>query len=95
MLTVTKLLISNGAPLNAQNREKKTAFAVALEADNVVILDTLADQIELKDDPKLLHNFRPKIFDERYKQVLVKLLNKQMSEGPSESDLQLMNNLDK
>ena len=32
-----------GAPLNTQNSEKKTAFALALSNDNHAIIDVLAD----------------------------------------------------
>ena len=81
LLSVTSYLIHMGAPLNAQNSDKKTAFALALESDNNVILDTLADQIKLSDDPNLLHQFKDKIFDDRNRLVLIKLLEKEKSQN--------------
>ena len=49
------------------------------------------DQISLKDDPVLLHDFKLKIFDARYKGVLIKLIKKlQGEEGATE----VMNTLD-
>ena len=42
MLAVTELLIMEGAPLDAKNNEKKTAFAIALESENITILENLA-----------------------------------------------------
>ena len=63
MVAVTEFLIEKGAPLDAYNEDKKTAFALALECENIMILDMLTERISLKDDPLLLHDFKNKIFD--------------------------------
>ena len=77
MVKVTEYLIEKGAPLNLMNDEKETPFSIALSDDNIKILDILAEKIKLSENPKLLHEFKTKIYDDRYKTVLQKLLNKE------------------
>ena len=74
---MTKFLIESGAPLKALNENKETAFAIALENNHISILDILCDKVKLSEDPELLHIFKDKIFDDRYKDVLLKLLTKE------------------
>lgn len=91
MVKVTEYLIEKGAPLNLMNDEKETPFSIALDDENIRILDILADQIKISENPKLLHEFKTKIYDDRYKTVLQKLLNKEDSTALSS---EVMNNLD-
>ena len=77
LIAVTKFLIEKGAPLNALNSDKKTAFSIALESDNVHILDILSDSIKLSESPSLFFIFKHKIFDDRYKTLLIKLIKRE------------------
>jgi len=43
MVKVTEYLIEKGAPLNLMNDEKETPFSIALDDENIRILDILAD----------------------------------------------------
>lgn len=52
---------------------------MALEADNTVILETLCEKIKLSESPQLLHEFKSKIFDDRYKSVLLTLIKRESS----------------
>lgn len=61
------------------NEDGKTAFAMALAADNIIILETLCEKVKLSESPKLLHEFRSKIFDDRYKSVLLMLIKRESS----------------
>ena len=79
MIKVTQFLIEKGAPLNVVNSEQKTAFAMALDSDNVNILDILADSVKLSECPHLFFTFKQKIYDDRYKSVLIKLLKRETS----------------
>lgn len=77
LIKVTKFLIEKGAPLNALNSDKKTAFSIALESNNVSILDILSDSIKLSESPSLFFVFKQKIFDDRYKTLLIKLIKRE------------------
>jgi len=72
-----KLLIANGADLNLKTEKGMTPFAGALANDEIHVMDILADNLLLSEDSELLHKFQDKIFDDRYKTILIKLLNKE------------------
>ena len=91
MIKVAQYLIDNGAPLKQLNEEKETPFALALENRNVKIVPILADQIKISESPQILFDFKERIFDDRYKNVLVDLLNK---ETQNTLTPEIMNNLD-
>jgi len=65
--------------MTAINEDKKTPFAVALANNNTHVLDVLCKQIKLSENPELIHEFSGKIFDDRFKNVLIKLLEKETS----------------
>ena len=69
-----RFLIDQGAPLSALNEAKQTAFAIALKAENVSLLDMLSEEVKISECPKLLHTFRTHIFDDRFKNVLMSLI---------------------
>ena len=88
---MTTFLIQKGAPLNALNEEKMTAFALALDNDNVGILETLCAQVKISESPSILHEFESKIFDDRYKSVLIKLLKRESEHELTPEKLDILN----
>lgn len=73
---MVELMISMGSNLLATNEKKQTPFDLALEHDNINCLQQLSLHIKLADNPQLLHKFKFKIFDDRYKNILVDLINR-------------------
>lgn len=43
----------------------------------MIVLELLSKKVSLNATPQILHNFKGKIFDERFRELLVKLLNKE------------------
>ena len=78
-----ELLLKFNADLSAKTESGKTPFEVALECDNVIVLELLSEKVSLNLTPKILHNFKSKIFDERFRELLVKLLNKEALKSES------------
>lgn len=89
---MTRFLIDKGTPLSALNEAKQTAFALALKAEHVALLDMLSEDIKISECPKLLHTFKNHIFDDRFKNVLMKLIER---EDMSELTPEVMNTLNK
>ena len=79
MVKVVKYLIEQGAPLDALNEGKESAFDLALEYNATTILQVLSDSIKISERPQILHSFVPKFFDDRYKTVMMELLSKEDS----------------
>ena len=77
LIKVTEFLIQKGADLNALNSKKETAFAKALNQENDCILDILSQSVKLSDAPSLFFAFKSKIFDDRYKSLLLKLIKRE------------------
>jgi hypothetical protein len=71
------LLISRGGQLNILNTDKKNPFSIALDTDNIDVLHKFAESVKISEDPQLLHKFKSKVFDDRYKSILLGLLNKE------------------
>jgi len=45
------LLISRGAQLDILNSEKKSAFSIALDTDNIFVLHKFAECVKISQDP--------------------------------------------
>ena len=78
---MTRFLIDKGTPLSALNEAKQTAFVLALKAEHVSLLDMLSEDIKISECPKLLHTFKAHIFDDRFKNVLMKLVKREEVSG--------------
>ena len=78
LLSMIDLLISRGAKLDLLNVDNKSAFSIALDTDNIDVLHKFAESVRISQDPQLLHKFRAKIFDDRYKSILLELINKEV-----------------
>ena len=89
LVKVTEYLIEKGAPLNALNSKKETAFAIALGKENDCILETLSASVKLSEAPSLFFAFKTKIFDDRYKSLLLKLIRRE-----SQTSKNFINTLD-
>lgn len=88
---MTKFLIEKGAPLNSLNEHKETPFAIALKNDNASILEILCQKIKVSESPQILHEFESKIFDDRYKTVLLKLLKRESKHELTPEKLDTLN----
>ena len=77
MLSMIDLLITSGAKLDTLNVDGKNAFTIAFDTDNIDVLYKFAESVRISDDPQLLHKFKTKIFDERYKSILFDLIKKE------------------
>lgn len=62
-----------------------------MNANNTKILDILAESIKLSESPSLLFAFSQKIYDDRYKSILIKLIKRENSQILTEDK---MNTLD-
>ena len=69
-----RLLIENGIEIEAVDEQKRTAFEVALDSNAVNIIPLLIDNIKLSKTPMLIHRFKKRIFDERYRTILKTLI---------------------
>ena len=76
------ILDSGKADLNALNNNKKTPFTVALATDNINVLERLSENVRISKSPELLFSFQTKIFDDRYKNFLISILNKESDLDP-------------
>lgn len=76
LIAVIKLLLANGANLSAENKNERTPFSIALDGSRIKILEMLSDSVKISEDVQLLHDFKNKIFDERYLNILHKLLKR-------------------
>ena len=65
---------------------------MALKAKHVGLLEMLSGDIKISECPKLLHAFKSHIFDDRFKNVLIKLIKK---EDMSALAPEVMNTLNK
>ena len=58
--------------------QKQNAFSIALECDNIDVLKLLTATVRLSQYPKLFHRFQSKIFDDRYKSIILELMSKEV-----------------
>lgn len=65
------LFLLRGADLSAKTEEGKTPFEVALDENNIEVLEKFIKAVRLSADPQLLHKFKNKIFDERFSHILI------------------------
>ena len=72
------LMILRGANLKLQNSNNQTPFDLALQAENVNLLKKFTQHVKISENPDLLHKFRTKIIDDRYKYILLELINKEI-----------------
>ena len=75
------LLLENGADLSAQNDDKNTPFQLALEHDKIDVLAIFAQPIRIQEQPQLFFSFKQRIFDDRYKDILISILEKDKDTG--------------
>ena len=78
-MAMIDLLVSRGSNLSLLNDEKKNAFSIALDCDNIDVLHKFSESIKVSENPELLHKFKGKIFDDRYKKIFIELLNKEQN----------------
>lgn len=78
LLSMIDLLITSRAKLDILNVDGKNAFTIALDTDNIDVLHKFAESVRISEDPQLLHKFKTKIFDDRYKSILLGLINKEV-----------------
>lgn len=71
------LLLSRGADLSQQNDSEKTPFEIALELGNINVLEKFSSKVSLNKAPQILHVFADRIFDQRFSEILVNLLNQE------------------
>lgn len=71
------MFIAYKANLNAQTSEGDTPFSIALKENQIDILDKFVDNVKLSENPKLIHNFTEHILDERYRSLLITMINKE------------------
>jgi len=76
-MAMIDLLVSRGSNLSLLNEVKKNAFTIALDCDNIDVLHKFSESIRISENPELLHKFKAKIFDDRYKKIFIELLNKE------------------
>jgi ankyrin repeat protein len=79
VLAVIALIIARGGDLAALNEQKQTPFMLALEEDCADLLGSLSDRVKLSDQPRILHIFSRKLFDDRYRSILLSLLDKEVT----------------
>lgn len=65
------LLLSRGGDLTAKSESGMTPFEVALECDNINVLQKLSSSVKLNESPQILHKFKTKIFDERFRSIFI------------------------
>lgn len=73
------LLLSCGADLAAKTQAGLTPFEVALEYDNIDVLQKFSTSVKLNETPQILHKFASKIFDERFRSILIYLLDQEVN----------------
>lgn len=83
------LLLTHGGDLTAKTDNGMTPFEVALECDNIDVLQKFSSSVKLNECPQILHKFKTKIFDERFRAILVQLLSQE-----SNLTTETMNTLD-
>jgi ankyrin repeat protein len=71
------LLLSKGADLTLQNDSEKTPFEIALELGNINVLERFSKNVSLNKAPQILHVFSDRVFDQRFSEILVNLLNQE------------------
>jgi len=83
------LLLSRGGDLTAKTESGMTPFEVSLDCNNIDVLQKFSISVKLNESPQILHKFKTKIFDERFRSILIQLLEQEADLKPVS-----MNNLD-
>jgi len=73
------LLLSKGGNLAAKTEDGRTPFEVALDCENIDVLQKFSNNVRLSEAPQILHKFQNKIFDERFRSILVQLLDQEQN----------------
>jgi len=50
-----------------------------LQCDNIKILKKFTESVKLIEDPLILHKFSNKLFDERFRDILLELINQEQN----------------
>ena len=72
------LLLVKGGDLSALNEKGQTPFEVALDCDNIDVLSKFTKVVSVNKSPKILHKFASKIFDERFRDILITILTQEV-----------------
>ena len=80
-------MLSHNASLDHADHQKRIPFTLALERDNIDLLQKLIDNVSLNKQAELLHALAPKILNTRYQAILKQLL------ANEEPTVENMNNL--
>lgn len=62
--------------MNAQNKDEKTPFSLALGRSKIPVLDLLSDGVKISENLQLLHDFRGYVFHQNYLDIFYKLLKR-------------------
>jgi len=71
------LLLAKGGDLSALNESGQTPFEVALDCDNIEVLSKFTKVVSVNKSPQILHKFASKLFDERFRDILVTILTQE------------------
>lgn len=69
--------MKRGGNLSLKTEDGKTAFEVALDCNNIDVLEQFSPSVKLNEAPLILHKFADKIFDSRFRAILVSLLEQE------------------
>jgi hypothetical protein len=71
------LILAKGGNLALKTEAGQTPFEVALECDHIDVLNKFSKAVRLCESPQILHKFKTKIFDERFRTILVQLIEQE------------------
>jgi hypothetical protein len=71
------LMIKFNGNLSALNNDKESPFTLAMKRDDINVLEKVSSKVLISENPKLLFEFTSKVCDDRYKNFLIKILDRE------------------
>lgn len=73
------LVLAKGGNVALKTEAGQTPFEIAMECNNIDVLNRFCKAVSLCESPQILHKFQTRIFDERFRSILVQLIEQEPS----------------